>query len=80
MGREWSTSEIAALTGASAPATSQHLRVLRRLRLVRSHRAGRWVYYRLDDAHVALLMRTSLEHLRDASAATERASDDMAEE
>lgn len=68
MQREWTTSQIAAITGASEPATSQHLRVLRGLHLVRSRRAGRWVYYRLDDLHVALLMRTSLSHLGDERA------------
>lgn len=66
MEREWSTQAIAAITGASEPATSQHLRVLRGLHLVRARRVGRWVYYRLDDAHVAALMRTSLAHLREA--------------
>ena len=65
MQHEWTTSQIAAITGATEPATSQHLRVLRDLHLVRSRRAGRWVYYRLDDQHVAQLMRTSLAHLRD---------------
>lgn len=68
MQHEWTTSQIAAVTGASEPATSQHLRVLRSLHLVRSRRAGRWVYYRLDDLHVAQLMRTSLAHLHDGRA------------
>lgn len=68
MQREWTTSQIAAITGATEPATSQHLRVLRDLHLVRSRRAGRWVYYRLDDLHVTQLMRTSLAHLRDGRA------------
>jgi ArsR family transcriptional regulator len=42
---------------------SQHLRLLRRLDLVASRRQGRYVYYRLDDDHVAQLVQTSLAHL-----------------
>jgi DNA-binding transcriptional ArsR family regulator len=37
--------------------------VLRSLRLVKSRRAGKFVYYSLDDAHIALLVRVGLTHL-----------------
>lgn len=57
------TEELARMVGVSEPAVSQHLRVLRRLGLVASRRQGRYVYYRLDDDHVAELVRTSLAHL-----------------
>lgn len=63
LGEELCTAELAATVGVSEPAVSQHLRLLRRLGLVASRRQGRYVYYRLDDDHVAQLVRTSLAHL-----------------
>ncbi|MBO0709267.1 MAG: helix-turn-helix transcriptional regulator [Candidatus Dormibacteraeota bacterium] len=57
------TEDLARMVGVSEPAVSQHLRLLRRLGLVASRRQGRYVYYRLDDDHVAQLVRTSLAHL-----------------
>jgi hypothetical protein len=49
---------------------SQHLRLLRGLRVVKSRRAGRFVYYTLDDTHVALLMRLGLAHQGHAESGT----------
>jgi len=63
LGEELSTTDLAPAVGVSEPAVSQHLRLLRRLGLVASRRQGRYVYYRLDDDHVAQLVRTSLAHL-----------------
>ncbi|MGH2927147.1 MAG: ArsR/SmtB family transcription factor [Candidatus Dormibacteraceae bacterium] len=61
--RELCTADLAVVVGVSEPAVSQHLKVLRGLGLVRARREGRFVYYRLDDDHVAQLVRTSLTHL-----------------
>lgn len=55
-------SELAAKIGVSDSAVSQHLRLLRALRLVRSRKQGRRVFYALDDHHVESLLRVSLEH------------------
>ena len=60
--QELCTCDLAAVTGVSDSAVSQHLRVLRSLRLVKARRAGKFVYYSLDDAHVALLMQVGLTH------------------
>lgn len=60
--QELCTCDIAAALGVSDSAVSQHLRVLRSLRLARSRRAGKFVFYTLDDAHVAMLMQVSLTH------------------
>ena len=60
---ELCTCDLAAVAGISESGTSQHLRVLRSLRLVKSRRAGKFVYYSLDDAHIALLVRIGLTHL-----------------
>ena len=55
--------DIAAAAGIGASGASQHLRVLRALRLVKSRRAGKRVYYSLDDAHISLLVQVGLTHL-----------------
>ena len=63
--RDMTTSGLATLLGASAPAVSQHLRLLRLLRLVKPRREGRLVYYSLHDRHVQLLVALSLAHLQE---------------
>ncbi len=57
--------DLATVVGMSESAVSQHLRVLRNLRLVKTRRDGKLVYYSLDDAHVRDLLGVSLNHLRD---------------
>lgn len=44
---------------------SHQLRLLRTLRLVKNRRAGRLVFYSLDDDHVRLLLHGGLEHVRE---------------
>jgi ArsR family transcriptional regulator, lead/cadmium/zinc/bismuth-responsive transcriptional repressor len=61
--QELCSCDIAAVAGVSASGASQHLRVLRNLRLVKARRAGKLVYYSLDDAHIALLVQVGLTHL-----------------
>ena len=63
--QELCTCDLAAITSISESAVSQHLAVLRRLRLVRSRRAGKVVYYTLDDPHIDALLQICLEHIRD---------------
>ena len=43
---------------------SHALRLLRTAGVVRNRRAGRMIYYSLDDEHVRLLLDLSLQHLR----------------
>jgi len=69
--QELCTCDLAAVVGVTEAATSQHLRVLRTLRLVKSRRAGKFVYYSLDDAHIALLLQIGLTHLGHDIAPTE---------
>ena len=59
---EMCTSDLAVVAGISDSAVSQHLRVLRALRLVRSRRSGKFLYHSLDDNHVALLVQLGLAH------------------
>jgi DNA-binding transcriptional ArsR family regulator len=58
--------DLAQVVGVSEPAVSQHLRLLRSLRIVRGRRAGKMVYYALEDAHVRSLLAMALGH-RDES-------------
>jgi DNA-binding transcriptional ArsR family regulator len=60
---ELCTCDIAAVAGISESGASQHLRVLRSLRLVKSRRSGKFVYHSLDDVHIALLVQVGLTHL-----------------
>jgi DNA-binding transcriptional ArsR family regulator len=60
--QELCTCDIAVVLGVTDSAVSQHLRLLRSLRLVKSRRAGKFVYYSLDDAHIALLIQVGLAH------------------
>ena len=53
---------------ASQPVVSQHLRVLRSMRLVTSERNGREVVYALADDHVAHIARDALTDNRDQTA------------
>jgi ArsR family transcriptional regulator, lead/cadmium/zinc/bismuth-responsive transcriptional repressor len=63
LSQEMCTCDIAAAIGLTESAVSQHLRLLRNLRLVKNRRAGKVVYYSLDDGHVAQLVRIGLVHL-----------------
>ena len=58
--------DLATLLGLSQSATSHQLRLLRALRLVRSRRAGRMVFYTLDDRHIVTLFRQGLRHVEEA--------------
>lgn len=61
--QELCSCDLAAVVGISKSGASQHLRVLRSLHLVKVRRAGKFVYYSLDDAHIALLLQVGLTHL-----------------
>lgn len=60
---ERNVGEIAAQLQMTESAVSHQLRGLRQLRLVRSRKNGRQVYYALDDDHVARLYRLGLDHV-----------------
>jgi ArsR family transcriptional regulator, lead/cadmium/zinc/bismuth-responsive transcriptional repressor len=64
--QELCTCDLAAIIGSSESSVSQHLRVLRGLRLVKSRRDGKLVFYGLDDAHIRILLSVCLSHVRDA--------------
>jgi len=55
--------DLAAVVGMSESAVSHQLRVLRSMRLVRSRRSGRMVFYTLDDEHITQLFALGVEHV-----------------
>ena len=63
--RELCVCDLAAIAGVSQSAVSHHLRQLRQLRIVRYRKDGRMAYYRLDDEHIATLLGTGIDHVRD---------------
>lgn len=65
LNQELCTCDLAAIADISESAVSQHLKVLRRLRLVRSRRDGKIIYHSLDDGHIRTLLEVCLEHVRD---------------
>jgi DNA-binding transcriptional ArsR family regulator len=66
--QELCTCDLAAILGTSDSAVSQHLRMLRQLRLVKSRRSGKLVFYSLDDMHIRILVAVCLGHVRDGAA------------
>lgn len=61
--------DLAAVTGMSESATSHALRLLRAHRVVSVRRDGRMAYYRLDDAHVRMLVDLAVAHTEHTEAA-----------
>lgn len=54
---------LARSVGISESAVSHHLRGLRLMRLVRTRKVGRQVFYQLDDTHIAELLRSGVDHV-----------------
>lgn len=63
--------DLAATTGMSESAVSHALRLLRAARVVSVQRRGRMAYYRLDDAHVRMLLDLGLTHTQHTSTITD---------
>ena len=57
--------DLAGTLKLSESAVSHQLRLLRSARIVRARRAGRNVFYALDDHHVLALFEQGLRHARE---------------
>lgn len=57
--------DIAALLGMTQSAISHQLRALKNVRLVKSRREGKTVFYSLADDHVKTIIDQGLEHVRE---------------
>jgi DNA-binding transcriptional ArsR family regulator len=64
-GAERCVGDLAATVGMSESAVSHQLRMLRAARLVRTRRAGRHIFYTLDDGHILTLFQQGLSHVRE---------------
>lgn len=60
---EMNVGDLADQLAMSESAVSHQLRGLRHMKLVRSRKNGRQVYYALDDDHVAKLYLLGLDHV-----------------
>ena len=56
--------DLAEVLGLTQSAVSHQLRLLRGMRLVKSRRDGRHIYYTLDDHHITSLFAQGLEHVQ----------------
>ncbi len=57
--------DIAQRLSLTESAVSHQLRLLRGMRLVRPRRAGRQIFYTLDDQHIVKLFEQGLEHVEE---------------
>ncbi|MFF7880894.1 ArsR/SmtB family transcription factor [Streptomyces sp. NPDC007896] len=57
--------ELVAALGVSQPLVSQHLRVLRNSRIVRTRRQAREIQYELTDEHVAHIVLDAIRHAQE---------------
>jgi DNA-binding transcriptional ArsR family regulator len=64
--------DLAHLLGHTVSAVSHQLRLLRGVRLVRHRRAGRMVYYALDDQHILRLFAQARRHVEEGAPAQHR--------
>ncbi len=55
--------DIAALLNLSESAISHQLHLLKSLRIVKHRKAGKLVYYLLDDEHIEDLIKAALRHI-----------------
>ncbi len=67
-GGELCVCDLAATAGMSESAVSHALRLLRAYQVVSVSRRGRMAFYRLDDAHVRMLLDLGMTHTEHTSA------------
>jgi ArsR family transcriptional regulator len=61
--KEVNISALAELVGVTKSAVSHHMRGLRQMRLVKSRREGKEVYYSVDDPHIIALFQQGIAHV-----------------
>jgi len=54
--------DIVYLLKMTQPAISHHLRVLKSMRLIKSRKEGKFVYYSLSDKHIVQILNVGFEH------------------
>ena len=63
--QEMNISALAELVGVTESAVSHHMRGLRQMRLVRSKRDGKEVFYYVDDPHIIALFQQGVRHIKE---------------
>ena len=66
--------DLADALGLTQSAVSHQLRLLRSMRLVRTRRDGRQIFYTLDDDHIVGLFKQGLEHVEERETAASRSA------
>ena len=56
--------DLVYLLGMTQPAISHHLKLLKSMRLIKYRKAGKFVYYSLDDQHISEIIKSGIEHIR----------------
>lgn len=62
---EMCVGDLAVLLDMTKSAISHQLKVLRLSKLVKTQKRGKNVYYSLDDNHVKMILKKSLEHVKE---------------
>ena len=60
---ELCVADISVLLNMTKSAVSHQLSTLKKAGLIRCRRAGKHVYYTLDDCHVQMILETALSHI-----------------
>lgn len=60
--------DLSMLLKMKQPAISQHLKSLRQMRIVKTRREGKAIFYALDDDHIRTVLNTGLNHIDEAAA------------
>ena len=63
--QEVNISTLAEMVGLTESAVSHHMRGLRQMRLVKSRRDGKEVYYSVDDPHIIALFQQGVRHVQE---------------
>ena len=63
--QEMNISTLAKLIGVTDSAVSHHMRGLRQMRMVKSRREGKEVYYYVDDPHIIELFQQGVRHVQE---------------
>ncbi len=63
--QELCVNDIARQLSLSQSSVSHQLRILKTSKLVKSRRAGKSVYYSLDDEHVRAIISMGMEHIQE---------------
>jgi ArsR family transcriptional regulator len=59
--------DLSMLLKMKQPAISQHLKSLRQMRIVRTRREGKAIYYALDDEHIRTVLDFGLQHIKESA-------------